>query len=83
MIQTKLLLIEYDTVNNPEQDLLKLKTIRSVRNLLMKIDFISESVPLESVDKLKELLVSLKGDRLTNEESMIAEELIINKNNES
>ena len=76
MIQTKLLLIEYDTINNPEQDLLKLKTIRSVRNLLMKIDFISETVPLENTDKLKELLTSLKGDPLTKEESMIAKELI-------
>ena len=76
MIQTKLLLIEYDTVNNPEQDLLKLKTIRSVRNLLMKIDFISETVPLENTEKLKELLTSLKGETLTKEESNIAEELI-------
>ncbi len=76
MIQTKLLLIEYDTVNKPEQDLLKLKTIRNVRNLLMKIDFISETVPLENTEKLKELLTSLKGETLTKEESNIAEELI-------
>jgi len=78
MIQTKLLLIEYDTVNNPEQDLLKLKTIRNLRNLLVQIDFISETVPLENTDKLKELLTSLKGTSLSKQESMLAEELIIN-----
>ena len=76
MIQTKLLIIEYNTVNNPEQNPLKLETIRSVRNLLMKIDFISETVPMESTEKLKELLTSLKGEALNKEESSIAEELI-------
>ena len=53
MIQTKLLLIEYATVNKSEQGAIKLKSIRTVRNLLMQIDFISETVPLESSDKLK------------------------------
>ncbi len=76
MIQTKLLIIEYNTVNNPVQNPIKLKTIRSVRNLLMEIDFISETVPMESTEKLKELLTSLKGETLTQEESSIAEELI-------
>ncbi len=76
MIQTKLLIIEYNTINNPEQNPIKLKTIRSVRNLLMQIDFISETVPLDNTEKLKELLTSLKGEALNKEESSIAEELI-------
>ena len=76
MIQTKLLIIEYNTVNSPKQNFLKLKTIRNLRNLLMQIDFISETVPLENTEKLKELLTSLKGETLTKEESNIAEELI-------
>ncbi len=76
MIQTKLLIIEYNTVNNQEQNPLKLKTIRGLRNLLMLIDFISETVPLDNSEKLKELLTSLKGETLTEEESSIAEELI-------
>ena len=76
MIQTKLLIIEYSTVNDSEQNLLKLKTIRNLRNLLMQIDFTSETVPLENTEKLIELLTSLKGEKLTKEESNIAEELI-------
>ncbi len=76
MIQTKLLIIEYATVNNPKQDVIKLNTIRSIRNLLMQVDFISETIPLENAGKLIELLASLKGKPLTKEEAMIAEELI-------
>ena len=76
MIQTKLLIIEYNTVNSPEQNQNKLKSIRGVRNLLMQIDFISETVPMDNIEKLKELLTSLKGEVLTKEESCIAEELI-------
>ena len=76
MIQTKLLLIEYATVNNHESNHWKLAAIRGVKNLLTQIDFTAETIPLESAKKLKELLSLLKGDLLTNEEIKIAEELV-------
>ena len=76
MIQTKLLLIEYAAINGPESNRWKLSATRCIKDLLTHIDFNSETVPLESGRKLKELLTSLKGDLLTNEEIKIADELI-------
>ena len=76
MIQTKLLLIEYATINSRERNHWKLAAIRGVKNLLTQIDFTAETIPLESAKKLKELLSSLKGDLLTNEELKIADELV-------
>ena len=77
MIQTKLLLIEYAAINGPEKNHWKLAAIRGVKNLLTQIDFTAESIPLESAKKLKELLISLKGDLLTKEELKIADELLM------
>jgi len=76
MIQTKLLLIEYAAINGPECDRWKLSAARCIKGLLTHIDFNTETVPLESGKKLKELLTSLKGDLLSNEEIKIANELI-------
>ena len=76
MIQTRLLLIEYATINASEHNHWKLAAIRGVKNLLTQIDFTAETIPLESAKKLKELLSSLKGDLLTTEELKIADELL-------
>ncbi len=76
MIQTKLLLIEYATINDSTRNHWKLTAIRVIKSLLTQIDFNAETIPLESAKKLKDLLVSLKGGLLTKEESKIAEELI-------
>lgn len=76
MIQTKLLLIEYTAINGPKSNRWKLSAASGIKNLLTQIDFNAETIPLESGKKLKELLSSLKGDLLTNEEIKIADELL-------
>jgi len=78
MIQTKLLLIEYAAYNDPiAQDHKKMQAIRGIKELLMKIDFNAEVIPLEDPNKLNILLVSLKGEALTTDESKLINELII------
>lgn len=79
MIQTKLLLIEYDTVNDINVRQEKLDAIKSIKNLLSHIDFNSEIVPLNKEQKLKNLLSSLKGSILTAAEIKVVKELISNK----
>ncbi len=69
-------MIEQGTLNNPIQDHLKLKAIQEIKKLFTQIDFNAEVVPMDSSIKLKELLTSLKGTQLTEEESKLVEELV-------
>lgn len=69
-------MIEQGTINNPDQNPLKLKAIEEVKRLFTKIDFNAEVVPMDSASKLTELLVSIKGTPLTKEESELVEELV-------
>lgn len=69
-------MIEQGTINDPDQNPLKLKAIEEVKRLFTKIDFNAEVVPMDSAGKLKELLVSIKGTPLTKEESELVEELV-------
>ena len=69
-------MIEQGTINDPDQNHLKLKAIDEVKRLFTKIDFNAEVVPMDSASKLKELLVSIKGTPLTKEESELVEELV-------
>ncbi len=78
LILTRLLLIEYATINSKDRSYQKLKVIREIRNTLLQIDFMSEIVPLENVNKLSSLLTSLKGSRLTRDELSLVEELVNN-----
>ncbi len=77
MLQTKLLLIEYATVNGKDKNHWKLAAIRSIKNLLLQIDFNVEVIPDTNSDRLQNLLCSLKGESLTKEEKILVEELII------
>jgi len=56
-----------------------LATIKSVTELLGQIDFSSEVVPYEDIEKLSNLMVSLKGKEL-NEEEMKLIYLIVQNN---
>lgn len=76
LIHTKLLLIEYATVNCNDVNRLKLIAIREIRDALFKIDLMAETVPLESVNKLCNLLKSLKGIELSTEEIKVVNELV-------
>ncbi len=78
LILTRLLLIEYATVNSEGRNHQKLKAIREIRNTLLQIDFMAEIVPLENVKNLINLLSSLKGENLSNEELGLVGELIYN-----
>ncbi len=76
MNKYKLIMIEQGTINNPNQNPLKLKAIEEIKRLFTKIDFNAEVVPMDSATKLEELLVSIKGTPLTKEESELVEELV-------
>ena len=76
MIELKLALIEKIAMTNPKKNHLKLKAIKDVKRLFAQIDFNAELLPTESADKLKLLLIFLKGTQLTNEESKLVEELV-------
>ncbi|MFK5982458.1 MAG: hypothetical protein QM499_06055 [Flavobacteriaceae bacterium] len=76
MIQTKLLLLEYTAVNDGSQNHWKLAAIRNIRDLLLGLDLNAEIVPVNNTDKLQKLISSLKGKKLTNEESKLIKELV-------
>ena len=76
MIQTKLLLLEYALFKEKDLDIKRLGAVRGIKKLLMKIDFNAEVVPMENSKKLNDLLVSIKGNPLTNDEIKLTEELI-------
>ncbi len=77
MIQTKLLLLEYTTVNDTTaQNHWKLAAIRSIRNLLLHLDLNAEAVPVNNARSLQNLLSSLKGEDLNAEENKLVEELV-------
>lgn len=77
MIQTKLLLIEYATLNDSDQNHWKLAAIRSIKNLLLQLDLNAEIVSTSNLGILKSLLISLKGDQLSKDESKLLEELVM------
>jgi len=76
MIQTKLLLLEYATVNDGSQNHWKLTAIRNIRNLLLHLDLNVEVVPVNNAKRLQGLLSSFKGEDLSPEENKLIEELI-------
>lgn len=45
--------------------------LKSIKQLLKKIDFKYESVPLDDLKKLQKLLVYLKGSELSYEEEQV------------
>jgi len=77
MIQTKLLLLEYSVIKSPTVIKWKLKTIRTIRDLIAQIDFNTEMVPVDNVEKLRDLLTSLKGNKLSEDEMKLVKELVI------
>ena len=61
--------------NNSETN--RLEAIHTIEHLLDEIDFSSEVVPTNDIEKLKNLLTNLKGDNLTSKEIEIAKEINI------
>jgi len=67
--------MEYDLVNN-KGEAKRLNAVRNIRNLITEIDFKVEVVPLENKDRLVDMLVSLKGEKLSIQEVVIVDELV-------
>ena len=55
----------------------RLKAIKTIKGLLFQIDFKAETVPLEDVKKLSQLMIELKGKDLNEDEFRVIEDLIM------
>ena len=76
MILEKLSNIEKETEKRIDKAYLRMASIRSLKELLNQVDFSTEFIPMEDPEKLKELLVSLKGKKLSKNERLLAGEMI-------
>lgn len=80
MIQELLSDIEMDVKYKIYTEQQKLTAVKTVKELLNQIDHDAEVVPLEDEEKLSTLLVSLKGQELSDGECRLVERLIKNYN---
>ncbi len=76
MIKSRLLEIEYKSINKTIKQPEKLVAILRIKQLLSQIDFNAEIVPLQDEEHLVKLLTSLKNKRLSKQELLIVKELI-------
>ena len=76
MILDKLTSIELEVKSNIYKEQNKLVAIKTLQDLLDQIDFNSEIVPMENIEKLSRLLNSLKGRALNEEERELLSVLI-------
>lgn len=77
MILEKLSIIELEVKFNIYKEQNKLLAIRNIQKLLRQIDFKTEVVPTDDIERLSELLSSLKGKALNEEESELLSVLIV------
>jgi len=75
MILKKLSTIKSSSENIIDNETNRIKTAISIEQLLKQIDFTSEIVPTNDSEKLKKLFTSLKGEKLTNSEHKLIEEI--------
>lgn len=59
----------------------KIEALKSIEHLLNEIDFSSEVVPTNNVDKLISLITNLKGNELSFNELEVVKEITIHKPN--
>ncbi len=76
MILEKLSNIEKETEKGIDKAYLRMASIRSLKELLNQVDFSTEFIPMEDPEKLKELLVSLKGKKLSKNERLLVGEMV-------
>lgn len=55
----------------------KLKAVKTIKDLLIQIDFKAEIIPLEDVTKLSQLMFELKGQDLNEDEFRVIKDLIM------
>ncbi|WP_223034768.1 hypothetical protein [Hanstruepera marina] len=75
-IKEKLLVMEYQLISNIPVDTAKIKAIKKLKTALMHIDFNTESIPFNDIDRLTKLFESLLDRKLTKPENSIIESLI-------
>ncbi len=68
--------IELDVKYKIYKEQKRLIAVKTVKELLDQVDFSVEVVPLEDIEKLSRLLVSLKGKELNEEEKRLIEKII-------
>ncbi len=76
MILNKLAKIELDIKKDLYTQYQKIETIKKFKDLLQQIDFSAEIVPIDNKKLLTHLMSSLKGNKLTNEETDLVGALI-------
>ncbi|MFC5194649.1 MULTISPECIES: hypothetical protein [Bizionia] len=74
-VKEKLLIIEYSIVNASVIHQDKLEAVKSLKMLLIQIDFKTEIVPLKNIETLISLFETLADRKLTSSEVSIIEEI--------
>ncbi len=77
MIKTKLMILEYNATRDPMGNKNELEAIYSVNKILSKIDFNVEIVPMDNMQRMLDLLVSLKQKPLTADEVKLVEKIVM------
>ena len=77
MIHARLNELEKNLCNNGKDSLYKLKTLEKFKEWMKQVDHRAEIIPIDSVARLNNLLVSLKGDILAIDELELVEEIVI------
>ena len=55
----------------------RFKTVSTLKNLLLKVDYKTEVIPDYSFEKLESLLIELKGNELTVDEKLVLKEIVL------
>lgn len=76
MILEKLMVEEFAAERTIREEYTKLKAIKSISELLNQIDFSVEVVPTKDPDRLKRLMISLKGEPLNSEEVKVIHSIV-------
>lgn len=76
MILDKLLVLELEAKSNIYKEQNRMICIKGFQQLLSQIDFDSEVVQMENSEKLTNLLISLKGEPLNEEEIELLDKII-------
>lgn len=75
MILKTISIIKHTSTINIQKEVEKLETIATIENLLNQVDFTSEVVPINDVDKLTKLISSLKEAELNTKEIALVKEI--------
>ncbi|MBG7629778.1 MAG: hypothetical protein IZT56_05040 [Bacteroidetes bacterium] len=75
MILKTISIIKHTSTINIQNEVEKLETIATIENLLNEVDFTSEVVPTHNVEKLTNLLRSLKEEELNTQEIALVKEI--------